>query len=307
MFVSLFGKVGAALFGKDGAALLQRDAPVTIEFRFEITRSLLKERFGLPYEMLTRSGTRNEFLCRTLPMARRVGAVAPVPAASVERPHVLFVDAGAAQGQSDVLDEHVLKPAGFPPLQATAEQQFGALDAFAQAGHCTVERWNVAAFRRDYPENAEGTTFLEALRHRLQEPRPGHQQVDILHFSGHGVTPRSSETRLVVPGAKDKTVELLRIGRLAGWLPKSVRLVFLGACQSISASTAEHLHGALRCSVVGFRWEIRAERIPAFAKEFYRAHLADQRSVAAAYRAACHETADDVHTVWASAVALTAD
>lgn len=306
-----FGDVGQSmflsLFGNTYDALLGSGAPVTIEFRFEISPGVLADRFGLPLELLNRGDVRNGFLCRLLPMARRVGAGRPALAAGLAVPHVLFIDAGGAAGQSEILDEREIRPTGFPSLQASTDQQFRGLEAMQQAGHCTLERWTLAAFQRDYPGSPADTSFREALQRRLQEPRPEHRPIDIVHFSGHGVTPHGSETRLVLPGLKERTVELLRIGRLAGWLPDGVRLVFLGACQSISASTAELLHNARRCSVVGFRWEIRAERIPAFVEQFYRAHLGEHRGVAASYRTACHETADDIHTVWASAVALAAD
>ena len=308
-----FGEVGQrmflSLFGNSYDALLGSGPPVTIEWRFEMSPGVLDERFGLPLELLNRGDVRNGFLCRLLPMARRVGAVrrpeAPPPGSA--KPHILFVDAGDAVGKSEVLDERELRPTGFSPLQEPADQQYRSLELMEQDGHCSVERWTLAAFKRDFPGTTPETSFLEALRRRLQAPRLEHRAPDILHFSGHGITPRGSDTRLVLPGTKKSTVELLRIDRLAEWLPRSVRLVFLGACQSVSASTAASLHTGRRCSVVGFRWEIKAERIPAFVEQFYRAHLAGQRSVAAAYRTACHETADDIHTVWASAVALTAD
>ena len=286
--------------------LLRRDIIASLEFRFEITKDALPDRFGLPLELLSNGDVRNDFLCRLRPMARRVGTLQSA-AAPPACQHVLFVDAGSAAGHSDVLDERTLKPTGFMALQAAADAQYEALAELAGAGRCTVERWTMAAFIRDYPDGVPGTSFADALRRRLEEPAPGHAAIDVLHFSGHGLTPKGGETRLVLPGKAEGDIELLRIGRLAGWLPASLRLVFLGACQSMSASTAEHLHVARRCSVVGFRWEIQAARIPAFAAEFYRAHLAGRRSVATAYCAACHETADDVHTVWASAMALTSD
>lgn len=308
------GKIGwdvfVCLFGDAHAALLQCDTSVEIEFRFEINKDVLADRFGLPLELLNRGNsggkTSTDFLCRLLPMARRVGAVRPVLAPSTVRPHILFVDAGAAQGEREIgRQQH---STNFPALTATTEQQFQNLNAVAQEKHCSVERWDFAAFRRDYPGSAESTTLIEALRRRLEEPQPGHRIVDILHFSGHGVTPRGEDTCLVLPSAEDNVVELLPISRLAGWLPQSVRLVFLGACQSVSASTAEHLHRRKdNCSVVGFRWQIRADRIPNFVEHFYRAYLVKRQSIAAAYRAACDQSADDDHTLWASAVALTTD
>ncbi|MBC7801371.1 MAG: CHAT domain-containing protein [Gemmatimonadaceae bacterium] len=294
----------SALFGKDYFALLASDAPVTIEFRFEISPGVLANRFGLPLELLSRGDVRNGFLCRLLPMARRVGPLRPV-SAGVDTPHILFVDAGAAAGQSEILIEQEMRPTGFPALQAIADQQYIAMDAMARAGRCTVERWSLPAFEREYGNTA---AYSEALRRRLQEPLPGHKPIDILHFSGHGVTPPGGDTRLVLPGLKPRSIEMLMIGRLAEWLPDSIRLVFLGACQSVSASTASLLHNKKhRCSVVGFRWEIQADRIPAFVEQFYRAHLHRRHGIAASYREACHATHDDEHTVWASAVALAAD
>ena len=235
-----FGAVGqsmfTSLFSNMYDALLGSGTPVTMEFRFEISPGVLADRFGLPLELLNRGDVRNGFLCRLLPMARRVGGARPATAGTPS-PHILFVDAGGAAGMSEILDERELRPTPFPSLQACADEQFGALAALEQAGHCTLERWTLADFQRDYPGSS--ASFLDAVRHRLEDPRPGHRPIDVLHFSGHGVTPRGSETRLVLPGVKPGTVELLRIGRLAGWLPRSVRLVFLGACQSVSASTAE--------------------------------------------------------------------
>lgn len=303
-----FGNIGervfVALFSNMYDALLNSRDPVTIEFWFEMSPGVLAERFGLPLELLNRGDGRNGFLCRLLPMARRVGAMRAA-IGNVTVPHVLFVDAGSAAGQSEIVDGQEIRPTGFPSLQASADQQYAALDAMAQAGHCSLERWTLAEFGSSYA-GAEAS-YMEALRRRLQELRPDHHPIDVLHFAGHGVTPHGSETRLVLPGVKPRTVDLLRIGRLAEWLPDGVRLVFLGACQSVSASTAELLHNARGCSVVGFRWEIRAERIPGFVEQFYRAHLGAQAGVAESYRKACHETADDIHTVWASAVALAAD
>lgn len=303
-FGNIGEKVFLSLFSNMYDALLGSRTPVTIEFRFEMSPGVLAERFGLPLELLNRGDGRNGFLCRLLPMARRVGAMRAAHG-NAAVPHVLFVDAGSAVGRSDVLNEQEIRPTGFVSLQASADQQYEALDAMAQAGHCSLERWTLAEFGSSFAR-AE-TSYMETLRCRLQEARPDHRPIDVLHFAGHGVTPDGSETRLVLPGVKPRTVDLLRIGKLAEWLPDGVRLVFLGACQSVSASTAELLHNARGCSVVGFRWEIRAERIPGFVEQFYRAHLGTHAGVAEAYRKACHETADDIHTVWASAVALAAD
>lgn len=303
-FGNIGEKVFLSLFSNMYDALLGSDMPVRIEFRFEMSPGVLAERFGLPLELLNRGDGPAGFLCRLLPMSRRVGALREARQASTDGaavPHILFVDAGSASGGSEIVDGHEVKPTGFPALQANTDQQHAALAALAASGQCTLERWTAPG---------DGSEAGEALRRRLQEPRAEDRAIDVLHFAGHGVTPTGGETRLVLPGSKPRKVELLRIGRLAEWLPDGVRLVFLGACQSVSASTASLLHNARRCSVVGFRWEVRADRIPAFVEHFYRAHLstgAAKAGVAASYRRACHETADDIQTVWASAVALAAD
>ena len=223
------------------------------------------------------------------------------------RPHLLFVDAGKAQSFRDVMREGALQRVKFPDLIETAAEQQVAIEILETSGSCTIEMFNLEIFEKRYPDRKGKTTFGEALRLRLQEPTKDDRQIDILHFCGPGITPKNEETRLVLPSPVQNTVEMLGIEQLAGWLPASVGLVFLAACQSASVGTAKHLHGARQCNVISFRWEVRADRMPAFVREFYRAHLAGGLPTAVAYHKACAASANAEDTVWTSAMAMTAD
>lgn len=303
-----FGKVGRrmllGLFGDVGQAMLERSTIDTIEFCFEFHPDVLKDLFDLPLELLSHDQERIQFLCRLRPMARRIGAARAARAAQAGPPHILFLDGGAASGSSKVLDDEKMRLLPFKELKGTAAAQYEKLTDLARSGHCTAERLDAPSYFSERPDERPSSAS-ELLRRRLQEPRPDEAKIDVLHFCGHGITPRGgASTRLVLPGNEPGTIELLSIDLLARWLPDGVRLVFLGACQSVSVATAMHLHAARQCDVIGFRWKIRADRTPKFVASFYRAHLAEKRAVAAAYRVACDEAASDQDTVWLAAMAL---
>jgi hypothetical protein len=296
-----------ALFGEIGQVLISDATSDTVEFRFVIAPTELQSRFGLPLELIARAadGTHDDFLCSLRPMARRVGQVKRRPADAERPPHILFVDAGAAEGDLEISGDTGLEKRVLKSIALKTEAQRVALQALHDKGRCTLELLTLDEFNNRTSPHAQ--SFREAMQRRLCKAMPGDPNIDILHFAGHGITRVASETRLLLPSPVPLEIDPLEVKELAEWLPGSVRLVFLAACQTASISSAAHLHQAKGCSVVGFRWKVVATRIPDFVRGFYDAYLCEGKSVAAAYRSGCHNARLKEDPAYVSAVALAVD
>jgi len=302
-----------------GRALISNVPSDSIEFRFDIDKMQLQDRFALPLELITlvANDSHDGFLCNLRPMARRVLDIKGRPANGVVPPHILFVNAGAAKGGFSILGEEKMERRTLPSIQDSTDDQRRRLEDLSQQGLCTLEELTIESFNAscDAQGAVKARSFRDALERRLRRPMPGDRDIDILHFAGHGISQVKSETRLILPGNPPRPgagqqatdADLLEVKELAEWLPVSIEFVFLAACQTASISSAEHLHLAKSCSVVGFRWKVVAKRIPEFVDGFYGAYLRQPRSVASAYRAACEKARLPEDPNYVSAVALAAD
>ena len=94
-----------ALFGDIGKALISDDPSETVEFRFEIEPVQLARRFALPLELITRvaNDSHDSFLCNLRPMARCIPSTRPRLASLAHVQHILFLDAGSAEGAMSIL------------------------------------------------------------------------------------------------------------------------------------------------------------------------------------------------------------
>jgi hypothetical protein len=296
-----------ALFGDIGKALISDDPSETVEFRFEIEPVQLARRFALPLELITRvaNDSHDSFLCNLRPMARCIPSTRPRLASLAHVQHILFLDAGSAEGAMSILGAFEPEDRALRSIAVSTAAQRTRLEDMRATGLCTLELLTLEEFNKRAVPKAP--SLLEAVRRRLCEPRNDDPAIDILHFAGHGITRVDTETRLVLPGEQPRQVELLEVKQLAEWLPSSVRHVFLAACQTASVSSAAHLHYDKGCSLVGFRWKVVAQRIPDFVLAFYEAHLRERKSVAAAYRSACQRARLPEDPAYVSAVALSAD
>lgn len=306
-----------ALFGPIGKALISNDPNESVEFRFHMERMQFQQRFTLPLELiaLVANDRPDGFLCNLRPMARSALHIKRRPGNSDHPPHILFVDAGSAEGEFSIFGNEGVSRRWLASIRDSTDAQRERLEDLRDDGLCTLEQLTLEKFNETCEARGvrKARSFRDALEYRLSQPANGDRPVDILHFAGHGISQRQSETRLILPpaparpgeGAKD--ADLLEIRELAQWLPDSVRVVFLAACQTASISSAEHLHLAKGCSLVGFRWKIVAKRIPDFVSGFYDAHLRERKSVAGAYRAGCQRAQLPEDPAWVSAVALAAD
>lgn len=306
-----------ALFGPIGKALISNDPNESVEFRFDMERMQFQRRFALPLELiaLVANDRPDGFLCNLRPMARSASNIKRRPANSDHRPHILFVDAGAAEGEFSILGKEGISLRSLPSIRNSTDAQRERLEDLRDDGLCTLEQLTLEDFNECCEARGlkKARSFRDALQSRLCRPVDGDKPVDILHFAGHGISQHQSETRLILPPAPARPgegageVDLLEVRELAEWLPESVRVVFLAACQTASISSAEHLHLAKGCSLVGFRWKVVAKRIPEFVSGFYDAHLRERKSVAGAYRAGCQRAQLPEDPAWVSAVALAAD
>jgi len=314
-----------ALFGEIGRKLISDDPNESVEFRFDFDVDLvqLRRRFALPLELITRvaNDSHDGFLCNLRPMARRVfrnkrrpGGRPPLE----HPPHILFVNAGAAKGELRILGERDPESRWLHSIADSTDAQRMRLEELSTAGLCTLEELTLEKFNAKCEAPIpRALSFRDALERRLRQPRKDDKPIDILHFAGHGISRRPTETRLALLPAPRlnqeaeplelKEVDLLEVRELAEWLPGSVRHVFLAACQTASIASAEHLHQARGCSLVGFRWRVVAKRIPDFVSGFYKAHLRERKSVAAAYHAGCQKARLPEDPASVSAVALAAD
>lgn len=313
--------VFTALFGEIGRALISDDPNESVEFRFDIDPMQLRRRFALPLELMTRvaNDSHDGFLCNLRPMARRVLHFKRRPANSERPPHILFVNAGTAKGELRILGETEVESRRLHSIQESTDEQRTRLEGFSEAGLCTLEELTLEKFNATCEAHGSprAASFRDALERRLRRPMDDDKSIDILHFAGHGISRRPTETRLVLlPTPKPnqeaeplevKEVDLLEVKELAEWLPGSVRHVFLAACQTASIASAEHLHQAKGCSLVAFRWRVVAKRIPDFVSGFYEAHLRERKSVAVAYHAGCQRARLPEDPASVSAVALAAD
>jgi len=308
-----------ALFGPIGKALISSDPNESVEFRFDMERMQFQRRFALPLELiaLVANDRPDGFLCNLRPMARSALHVKRRPANSDHIPHILFVNAGSAEGEFSILGNDGISRRLLPSIQDSTNAQRQRLEDLCDDRLCTLEELTLEKFNEKCDARGVGKArrFRDALERRLRRPMDGDTVIDILHFAGHGISLRQTETRLMLPpdpsrpddGAAMNDVDLLEVRELAEWLPDNVRVVFLAACQTASISSAEHLYLAKGCSLIGFRWKVVAKRIPDFVSGFYDAHLREQKSVAGAYRAGCQKAQLPEDPAWISAVALAAD
>jgi CHAT domain len=279
-----------------GDALLEAsDNGAALDLRFEIDPDDMERLFPLPIELLNRDATWQKFFCRVAPMARRVSRrAARAGAAPGDRPHVLYVDAAATRGSMKVIGtEGLLVNRLFGDLSGAVSAEKRALEDLKN--FCQLEQLT--------PTGHE-TGLKDALHDRLcdgSQPSP-----DIVHFTGHAITPVFGSTELLLPSLRQGEVDRLSIGVFASWLPASVRLVVLSACQGVSVDTARLLHAAKGIAVLGFRWEVQADAAAEFVENFYRAYLRERQPMAAAYRTACF-MGNVAQFAWAAAVLLDHD
>ncbi|MDA9426431.1 CHAT domain-containing protein [Bradyrhizobium genomosp. I (2014)] len=306
-----------ALFGPIGKALISNEPNESVEFRFDMEPMQFQRRFALPLELiaLAVNDRPDGFLCNLRPMARRALHIKKRPANGDHLPHILFVNAGSAEGEFSILGDDNPARRWLPSIRDSTDAQRERLEDLRDRDLCTLEELTLEGFNERCEARGvkKARSFRNALERRLCEPTDEDTAIDILHFAGHGISQRQTETRLILPAVPPrpdeaaKDADLLEVRELAGWLPDNVRVVFLAACQSASISAAEHLHLAKGCSLVGFRWKVVAKRIPDFVSGFYDAHLRERKSVAGAYRAACQKAQLPEDPAWVSAVALAAD
>jgi hypothetical protein len=308
-----------ALFGQIGRALISNDPSDSVEFRFNMEKMQLQRHFALPLELITlvANDSHDGFLCNLRPMARSVLESKRQSANSAEIPHILFVNAGSAKGGFAILGNVKTERRRLPSIQESTDEQRQRLDDLGRSGRCTLEELTLETFNAKCEARGaiKAKSFRDALERRLCQPMPDDREIDILHFAGHGISQVQSETRLVLPsdpprqGAAQQATDadLLEVKQLAEWLPDKIRLVFLAACQTASISSAEHLHLAKNCSLVGFRWKVVAKRIPDFVDGFYDAYLRQPKSVASAYQAGCQKARLPEDPNYVSAIALAAD
>lgn len=308
-----------ALFGQIGRVLISNDPSDSVEFRFNMDKTQLQRHFSLPLELITlvANDSHDGFLCNLRPMARSVTDRKRKSVHSEKIPHILFVNAGSAEGGFSILGDEKIERRSLPSIQKSTDEQLQRLLDLEKKGRCTLEELTLELFNAKCEkfDTIKARSFRDALRRRLCEPMPGDRESDILHFAGHGISQVQSETRLVLPadtprqGAAQKAIsaDLLEVKELAEWLPSQISLVFLAACQTASISSAEHLHLAKNCNLVGFRWKVVAKRIPEFVEGFYDAYLRQPASVASAYRAGCQKARQPEDPNYVSAVALAAD
>jgi hypothetical protein len=289
---------GNALFrdtlDKIGDALLEAgDAGAALDIRFEIHADDIDRMFSMPIELLNRDSRWDRFFCRIAPMARRVPArgihrcCAP-PAQS----HVLYIDAGATRGAMPVISSTgEVAQVAFPDLSGAVSAERRSLEALAPA--CLLELL----------QPTQDVSLKDRLRQRLREPD---YVADVIHFTGHAITPAFGATELVLPSLQKGKVDRLSIQEFATWLPEGVRLVVLSACQGISVDTARRLHAEKGIAVLGFRWRVEADAAADFVANFYAAHLRERLPVAAAYQLACAQ-GNATQLAWAAAVLMNHD
>ena len=277
-----------------GAALLDADkGGATLDLRFEIPSDSLDRMFPLPIELLNLEASWERFFCRVAPMARRVPPCrirvhAALPAQSA----ILYVDASATRGATEIIGQSgEVETRPFPDLTGAVAREQRALEQLGD--FCRLE----------LVKPAPGQRLRDALREALARPDC---VPEIIHFTGHAITPQFGSTELILPSLERGKVDRVAIGEFAGWLPASVRLVVLSACEGISPDTASKLHADKGIAVLGFRWRVEADAAADFVANFYAALLHDRLPVAAAYRLACYQ-GNAAQLAWASAVLLDHD
>jgi CHAT domain-containing protein len=147
-------------------------------------------------------------------------------------------------------------------------------------------------------------SLRDALQRRLHDSAK--RPPDIIHFTGHAITPAFGGTEILLPSLRQGEVDRLSIEVFASWVPRTVRLVVLSACQGISVETARVLHAAKSIGVLGFRCEVAPDAAAEFLENFYKAYLRERQPMAAAYRNACF-MGNVAQFAWAAAVLLDHD
>jgi hypothetical protein len=290
-FLAMTGKtLFTAIFDKLGAALVDaRNNGTTLNLRFEIDRDEVDQLFSMPVELLNHEAKWEGFFCRTTAMARRVTPrSAHERREPSERPVLLFVDASATRGAMDVVNQKGEVESRF----------FRDLSGAVAAEQEELERLQDFC-RLEVLKPEDKTSLKDALRKRLADttkPPP-----DIIHFTGHAISPEYGSTELILPSSRMGAVDRLSVEVFASWLPAQVQLVVLSACQGVSADTARRLHAAKDIAVLGFRWEVQASAAAEFVTNFYKARLELRESVANAYKAACF-LGNAANSAWAAAV-----
>jgi hypothetical protein len=290
-FLAMTGKtLFTAIFDKLGAALVHaRNNGTTLDLRFEIDRDEVDQLFSMPVELLNIEANWEGFFCRTTAMARRVTSrSAHERREPSEQPVLLFVDASATRGAMDVVNkEGEVESRSFRDLSGAVAAEQKELEGLA--AYCRLE----------VLKPREGTSLQDALQDRLSDtskPPP-----EIIHFTGHAISPEFGSTELILPSARLGAVDRLPVEVFAGWLPAQVQLVVLSACQGVSADTARRLHAAKDIAVLGFRWEVQAGAAAEFVINFYKARLKQRESIANAYKTACLK-GNTANSAWAAAV-----
>lgn len=284
----------SAIFEEFGGALVDaRDHGTAIDLRFEIDPDE-SSLFAMPIELLNREGTWQGFFCRITAMARRVKPrKAREHRNAADRPVLLFVDASATRGAMQVIGlSGELESRSFRDLSSAVAAEQDELERLTN--FCSLEVLKPAG----------ETSLRDALRDRLfdtSKPPP-----EIIHFTGHAISPTVGSTELIFPSSRLGEVERLSVEVLATWLPKEVQLVVLSACQGISVDTARFLHAAKGIAVLGFRCEVQAKAAAEFMINFYKERLKQRESVADAYKNACF-MGNVANSAWAAAVLLDHD
>jgi hypothetical protein len=283
-----------AILDEFGGALVDaRDQGTALDLRFEIDPDE-SSLFAMPIELLNREGKWEGFFCRITAMARRVKPrKVHEHRNAADRPVLLFVDASATRGTMQVIGLNgEPESRSFRDLSGAVAAEQDELEGLAK--FCRLEVLK--------PE--EGTSLKDALRDRLSDtskPPP-----EIIHFTGHAISPRVGSTELVFPSSRLGEVERLSVEVFATWLPEQVQLVVLSACQGISVDTARFLHAARGIAVLGFRCEVQARAAAEFMVNFYKERLKQRESIADAYKTACF-MGNVANSAWAAAVLLDHD
>lgn len=261
-----------------------------LSLRFEIAKDDLRTQFSLPLELLNRGARWQDFFCRLTPMARRVRVQKRQRDPAQRPPLLLRVDTAAARGSLPVVEaDGKVVTKSFVDLSFSVSTERTMLHDLDTNGSIRLE-------------SLDSENMIDALSARLNaKERP-----EIIHFTGHAMTNRAGSTDLIFPSAQSGNVARLSIDVFAKWLPDTVRLVVLSACQGISSHTALALHAAKGVAVLGFRYEVEPVAAAAFLQAFYRAHLHRGLSLSASYQEACL-MGNDAQYAWATAVLLDHD
>ncbi|WP_322028518.1 CHAT domain-containing protein [Paraburkholderia sp. J76] len=288
--------------------------PVDIRFDINVSLDERARLFEMPFELARPPGQYDNFLCTSVPMARRIhfsqaaekcGPFQPnLEPKRHDRPlRVLFINA-SFKGGAEVKPENggpVQWVPGFDELKNTADE-LTAVKAFA------TTKWKHALERVTVvtPKPNQTCDDLREKISLLVKSKP----FDILHFAGHSITlDNNGGTFLILPDGEGRG-KGVSIREVADWVGKAgIRVVLLSSCSGSSLRTAIEVMRNKAQAVLGFRWTVDDGACVEYFRQFYRSYLIDNKSISEAYYGACRGVRNSNHglPIWASAVAIVND